>query len=69
MPLYKYECTHCGTVTENTCSMNEVKSKVKCSNCGKMAPRLWQVPNFRCVYSYMDRVQGNPRFNRGKGSR
>lgn len=68
MPKYTYECEHCGELIERVNAMSEVKTKVKCT-CGKMARRKWEVPNFKCVYSYMDRVQGNPRFWRGKGSR
>lgn len=69
MPKYDYKCYHCGTVVEREFEMKQVKEKVKCHSCGKMAKRSWQAPNFICRYSYMERVQGNPRVNRGKGRR
>jgi putative FmdB family regulatory protein len=68
MPQYTYQC-ECGEIIERINPMSEVKAKVRCPKCKKMAGRKWEVPNFKCVYSYMDRVQGNPRFHRGKGIR
>jgi len=66
MPSYNYQC-ECGKVTERFCSMNKIPASVKCEECGKKAIRKWEAPAAHCRYSYLDKVNGNPRFNRGKG--
>ena len=66
MPKYTYVCS-CGEVIERYTPMTEVKAKVRCPKCKKMAVRKWEVPNFKCVYSYMERINGNPRVTRGRG--
>ena len=68
LPTYDYKC-ECGEEIEKTCSMADRKDKVKCSKCGKMAPRKWggTFPNVICRYSLFERSAGNPRVNRGKG--
>ena len=67
MPLYEYRC-NCGETIERTCSMNNMKKKVKCPVCGKMASRSFNnFPAVQCRYSYFERSQGNPRATRGRG--
>lgn len=70
MPTYDYACK-CGEKIQRTSTMADMKKKVKCPVCGKMAERdlAASFPAVRCRYSYMDRVNGNPRFWRGKGRR
>lgn len=38
MPTYEYKCA-CGHYFECESSMKDMKPKVKCPECGKMAPR------------------------------
>jgi hypothetical protein len=47
--------------------MSEMKKKVKCPECGKMASRAISMPAVQCRYSYFERNAGNPRVTRGKG--
>ena len=66
--VYEYKCQHCGEVIERYARMGEAPEKVKCGNCGKRASRNWSsFPAVQCRYSYMERVNGNPRVSRGKG--
>jgi predicted nucleic acid-binding Zn ribbon protein len=68
LTTYEYEC-ECGEVTTRDYPMGKAKSKVKCPECGKMAPRKIAMPAVQCRYSYFERSAGNPRVNRGKGRR
>ena len=65
--IYEYRCKSCGEDIERDAPMGEAPEKVKCK-CGKRAPRSWaSFPSVQCRYSYMERMNGNPRVNRGKG--
>jgi putative FmdB family regulatory protein len=69
MPTYDYKCV-CGETLQRTNPMSEMKQKVKCPACGKMAGRDLgaSFPAVQCRYSYMDRqVNKNPRATRGRG--
>jgi putative FmdB family regulatory protein len=66
LPTYDYRCD-CGEVVERNFPMDDIKQKVKCPACGKMAKKAVACPNAICRYSYFERSQGNPRVNRGKG--
>ena len=70
MPDYDYECK-CGNVEEREFSMDNVKAKVKCSKCGKMAVRMFSKPNKRVCYRGPDAMANitgfNARRNRGRG--
>jgi len=66
MPTYEYKCK-CGEHVECDSPMSKIKKTVKCPKCGGRATRVFSLPNFKCVYSYMERVNGNPRVNRSKG--
>jgi putative FmdB family regulatory protein len=67
VPTYEYKCK-CGEHVDRVSTMAEMKSKVKCPACGKMAPRcLSSFPAVQCRYSYLERTQGNPRATRGRG--
>jgi putative FmdB family regulatory protein len=39
MPLYEYQCTHCGEKFEARQSIGEGGSKLKCPNCGAVEPQ------------------------------
>ena len=66
MAAYDYKCDKCGDVQERQAPVGEAPKWVKC-DCGERALRVWQATTAHCRYSYMDRVNGNPRFNRGRG--
>jgi predicted SprT family Zn-dependent metalloprotease len=65
LPTYQYKCK-CGQELEREFPLSDIKQRVRCE-CGRMARKVITVPNVKCVYSYMDRVNGNPRVDRGKG--
>lgn len=65
MAIYEYQCED-GRVIERECPMGKAPAKVKDQETGKMVPRKWTAPAVFCRYSYMDRVNGNPRFRRGR---
>jgi len=67
MPTYEYRCD-CGEEIERQAAMGKAPKTAKCPKCGNSAKRSWSsFPSVQCRYSYMDRVNGNPRVNRGKG--
>jgi len=62
MPRYDYVCD-CGHQFERTFTMLEMKSKIKCSECGKMAKRAIGMPNAIVRHRYID---NSPRKGRGR---
>lgn len=69
MPRYDFSC-ECGEVIEREFAMSEVKGKVKCPSCGKMAKRVWGLPNQIVRTSMYERASwknGYPRAGRGRG--
>jgi putative FmdB family regulatory protein len=63
VPSYDYVC-ECGEQFERVSSMAEMKSKLKCPVCGKMAKRAIGRPNAIVRHRYIDNI---PRKNRGRG--
>jgi putative FmdB family regulatory protein len=61
MPVYEYKCT-CGEEIERTAPMIEMKKRVKCPKCGKMASRAIVCPN-----AIVHHRLGEARIGRGKG--
>lgn len=61
MPKYEYLCS-CGHTTSRESSMYNMKRKVKCSVCGKMAKKT-----FSKVNALVRHRLGDPRIGRGKG--
>jgi hypothetical protein len=44
VPYYQYNC-ECGEEIDRYCSLDNIKRKVKCPKCGKMAPKAVICPN------------------------
>jgi len=63
MPEYTYECV-CGNKFERFFMWKDLKLKQKCSECGKMAPRII-VPTNAIIRQRL----GSPRKGRGMQSR
>jgi putative FmdB family regulatory protein len=63
MPEYSYQCV-CGNKFERIFSMADMKPKVRCPECRKMAPRAIVAPNAIVRQRY-----GSPRTGRGMGKR
>jgi len=63
MPTYEYKC-ECGELIENDSPMNNIKRRVKCPACGKMAPKAIMRPNQIVRHRYID---NSPRKGRGRG--
>lgn len=66
MPSYEYVCS-CGNEMEKEFSMSNMKSKVKCNKCGKMAKRAFRNRNAIIRHSFYDRSRGAARVGRGRG--
>jgi putative FmdB family regulatory protein len=46
MPIYEYECEHCGLKQERIESISEIKY-ILCKYCGNMAKKIISTPHFR----------------------
>lgn len=63
MAKYTYECS-CGNEMEKEFSMSDMKKRVKCDKCGKMAKRAFRGVNMIVRHSFYDRSRG---VGRGRG--
>lgn len=62
MATYEYVCK-CGHEFEKDCPMAEMKPKVKCPECGKLAPRAFKARTGICRQRFYDTA----RQGRGRG--
>jgi len=62
MPTYEYKCK-CGKEFEKESSMADMKPKVKCPECGKLAPRAIRNRTGICRTRFYDTA----RQGRGRG--
>ena len=68
MPLYSYDCTHCGEF-EDWRSMSEAGDPSTCPDCGDLAPRAVSAPNLattprnnRVAHERNEKSAHEPRF-------
>lgn len=54
MPRYDYVCDACGNEFEREFSMADMKHKLKCPSCGKMARRAIGMVNAIIRHRYLD---------------